>query len=149
MRIFNDDYQYKIKLIGYALQMKSYEYLKINLYLKSHGEIYNICYINNVNKSSNYLIITSNYDEVEIFQSEHSGISDEEIHPIKTVVNLDEMKKQKIYNIDVIKKLHYKDAEIIATKYFSLDLNNKKLVVYPEEFEQVPSNILLRKLIRE
>lgn len=146
MEIFNENYTYKLKLIGYALHLKKDEYVKVNLYILSHGNIYNISYINTI--CDNFLICSTGYDEVEIFKSDFFGVSDDILELKRINVNKDELEENNILNASTIIQFFEKNTDIITTKYFSVDLNSKKLIIYPEQFEKVPSDVLLRKLIR-
>lgn len=147
MEIFDKDYPYKLKLLGYSLQQKENEYIKANMYIKTHETIHTISYVHTVT-DKHYLIDTKGYDDVEIFQAQFFGVCNENLNLVRVNVTPDDLLRKNIPNAHVIIKLLDEDAEIIATDYFSMDINAEKLVLYPEKFEQVPSTILLRKLTR-
>lgn len=148
MYIFDEDYPYKLKLLGYSLQQKKDEYVKANIYIKSHGLIYTISYILTVSNNQ-FLTCEQGYDEIELFQAQFFGVCDENITPIRVNVNHIDLTEKNIPNAYILIKLLEENAEIIATNYFAIEFKTKSLILYPEKFEQAPSTVLLRKLIRE
>lgn len=147
MHIFNEDYPYKLKLLGFSLQEKEKEYIKANMYMKTHGQIYTISYIvTTLNK--HFLTCTLNYDDVEIFQAQYFGVCNENLSLARVTVEHTDLIRKNIPNAHILIKLLEEGANIIATDYFAIDISSDTLILYPEKFEKASMSDLLRKLNR-
>lgn len=148
MILFNDDYPYKIKLLGYSVIGAMNGTTKTYLYLKSHENIYTLFHESDV--FSNTLTLKKGYDINTIKSSYMLGEFDEflEFKKIKPNEILYDETISKSSQIMLIMKFSDSDS-ILLSKSIAIDLENNKLLVLSEKASPIIPSELLSKLHTE
>lgn len=145
MNLFDDNYPYKIKLLGYSASGLSNGMTRTSLYLKSHENIYTLLHMSSV--FNEIITIKKGYDIKEIKGSYIIGDFDEELNfeKIKVSKILGNEKISKSAQIIILTRFSKSDT-ILLSNSIALDLEKNKLFILSEKASPINSDILIAKL---
>ena len=148
MYIFDEDYQYKIKIVGYRTKQTKTKDKNFNLFsvfLRSHNILYEVQYkIDYKTKKEELQLIAS--PDISKIKADNCGVADNEEIMIKKV------KTEELSNYDIQKVVialilpQITSEKVIITDFFLLDIEGSFLLPFVDKFKECKIKELKEKL---
>lgn len=135
MEIFNKDYPYRLKLLGFTISSLDDVTIEKNIYIESHGNLYILSNIRGDNSKNNKLLLKNSYSLEDLQNLNCYGIYIDKFLDLKNVKIEEITKKEFRLSKELVKMFFKKSSSVLISDPLIISKEEQILLIIGDCFQ--------------